>query len=334
VPESTLIGLAAVLAGGVLQGAFMAPMKWTKNWAWENTWLVFASTAYLICPWLLILTTIPQAFDVYRQSSAGSLVTVMLFGLGWGLGAVTFGLGVDAVGLALGFAIILGVAGSAGALVPLWLLPSSISAGKLGLTLISLFVMLAGVAVCSFAGKWKEGKSLPGGVSYGRGVAICVVSGLLSACGNLGFAYGQPIIDRAQAAGVPAYLASNVVWALLTAVLFLCNAGYATLLLIRNRTASRFARNGRYFLFGGLMGVLWMGGFLFYGAGARRLGELGPSLGWAILMSAMVLTANLLGAATGEWKGAPPAASRRLVCGVGLLILAIALLGYANHSVG
>src|SRR5437868_15375825 len=107
----------------------MLPMKWTRHWAWENSWLVFASTAYLLCPWLLILTTIPQAFEVYRHSSAGSLITVMLFGLGWGLGAVTFGLGVDAVGLALGFAIILGVAGSTGALLPLWPLSSPISAG-------------------------------------------------------------------------------------------------------------------------------------------------------------------------------------------------------------
>jgi hypothetical protein len=26
-------------------------MKWARNWEWENTWLVFASTAYLLCPW-------------------------------------------------------------------------------------------------------------------------------------------------------------------------------------------------------------------------------------------------------------------------------------------
>ena len=333
-PESTLAGLAAVIAGGVLQGAFMLPMKWTRHWAWENSWLVFATTAYLLCPWLLILTTIPQAFEVYRSSSAGSLITVMLFGLGWGLGAVTFGLGVDAVGLALGFAIILGVAGAAGALVPLWLLNSPISAGKLWLTVGSLLLMLGGVAVCSFAGKWKEEKSLPRGITYGTGVLICVVSGLLSACGNLGFAFGQPIIDRAQAAGVPSYLASNVVWALLTAELFVCNAGYSTVLLIRNRTAVKFGSHGRYLLFGALMGVLWIGGFLFYGAGARKLGDLGPSLGWAILMSVMVLTANLLGIATGEWRGAPSAALRRLGAGVGLLVLAIALLGYANRTSG
>jgi len=334
-PEADLTGLVAVVAGGILQGAFMLPMKWTRNWAWENTWLVFASTAYLLCPWLLILTTIPQAFAIYRSSSIASLSTVMLCGAGWGLGAVTFGVGVDAVGLALGFAIILGIAASAGALLPLWLFPAALPAEKLRFTVVSLLLMLAGVAVCSLAGKWREAKApLRAGMSYGRGVLICAVSGLLSACGNLGFVFGQPIIDRAQAAGVPSYLASNVVWALLTAALFVCNAGYATILLIRNRTAAKFAASPKYFLFGALMGIMWIASFLLYGAGARRLGELGPSLGWAILMSAMVLTANLLGLATGEWEAAPRNARWKLGGGVALLVMAIVLLGYTNALKG
>lgn len=331
----TTTGVAAVVAGGILQGSFMLPMKWTRRWAWENTWLVFASTAYLLCPWILILTTIPQPFEIYRASSAGSLLAVMLFGLGWGLGAVTFGLGVDAVGLALGFAVIVGIAASAGALLPLFLLPNPPSGMKLTLTVISLALMLAGVGVCSLAGRWKE-KSDTAKTSYGRGMVICAISGLLSACGNLGFAFGQPIIDRAQAAGVPAYLASNVVWALLTLVLFVCNASYATARLIRNGTTAKFVEPGagKYFAFGCLMGVMWMGGFVFYGAGARRLGALGPSLGWAILMSAMVLTANLLGLLTGEWKSAPREPLIRLSGGIALLLLAIVVLGYANGLAG
>lgn len=326
-------GLAAVVFGGVLQGAFMLPMKWTRRWAWENTWLIFASTAYLLCPWLLVLTTIPQAFDIYRESSAAAIIIVLLFGLGWGAGAVTFGLGVDAIGLALGFAIILGIAAAVGALVPLWMLPVSPSAAKLAVTLAALAIMLVGVAVCSLAGKWKD-KPAEGNrrSSYQKGVLICLVSGLLSACGNLGFAFGQPIIDRAQASGVPPYLASNIVWALLTIALFLCNAGYALLLLRRNGTAKQFRLRGtgKYFAFGCLMGVMWMGGYMFYGAGARRLGELGPSLGWVILMSGMVVTANVLGVLTGEWAGAPRWATRKLVWGIALLLAAIVVLGYAN----
>ena len=41
----------------------MAPSKYIRGWAWENYWLVFAATAYLICPWLLAIATVPKLFE-------------------------------------------------------------------------------------------------------------------------------------------------------------------------------------------------------------------------------------------------------------------------------
>ena len=330
-PDSPMMGLLAVLAAGVLQGSFMLPMKWAKLWAWENTWLVFAATAYLLCPWLLVLVTMPQVFQVYGATSTGTLAGTVAFGFGWGAGAVTFGLGVAALGMALGFAVILGTAATAGTLIPLLLLPHAAwPVSRMALTAAALALMLAGVAVCSFAGKWKEAGAPHG--EYSRGVGLCVLSGLLSSCGNLGFVFGSEIIDKAQAMGAPARLAPNAVWALLTLALFLCNAGYALMLLRKNRTSALFAKRGtaRYFAFGLLMGAMWMGGFVLYGPGARALGDLGPSLGWAILMSTMVIAANLLGLLTGEWTDAPAAARRKLAAGILLLLLAIVGLGYGN----
>ncbi len=332
-PEVRWTGLLLVLAAGISQGSFMLPMKWTRQWAWENTWLVFACTAYLLCPWLLVLTTIPHIFSIYVAVPGVTLVVVILFGVCWGAGAVTFGLGVAAVGMALGFPVILGLSACAGTLVPLLFSGASLSAPKALLTGMALLVMLAGVAACSVAGRWKEKAPLPSGaVSYRKGLAMCLISGILSACGNIGFVYAAGIIVAAQHAGVPAYLAPNVVWALLTVALFFANAGYAILLLRRKGTAARFRTpgSGRCFLLGGLMGVLWMAGFVFYGAGARQLGSLGSSLGWAIMMSAMVLVANLLGILTGEWADAPRASRRQLRTGILLLTAAIAGLAAAT----
>ena len=58
--HSFITGLAIVLAAGLFQGSFMFPSKWMKGWAWENYWLIFATIAYLISPWLLALATVPQ----------------------------------------------------------------------------------------------------------------------------------------------------------------------------------------------------------------------------------------------------------------------------------
>ena len=74
--DSLGYGLALVLGAGACQGSFMLPTKWIKGWAWENYWLIFSSTAYLVCPWILALATIPRLFDVYSGVSMGSLVSV------------------------------------------------------------------------------------------------------------------------------------------------------------------------------------------------------------------------------------------------------------------
>jgi L-rhamnose-H+ transport protein len=335
--DDLLIGLGIVLLAGLFQGSFMLPSKWMSGWAWENYWLIFAAAAYLVCPWLLALATIPDLLDVYRGASIGSVVWVVVFGLGWGIGAGTFGLGVEAIGLSLGFAVILGVAATSGTLIPLLVQPpANFSATQGVVTAASLVVMLLGVAVCSFAGGWKEekegGASTPRRFSYRLGVVVCILSGLLSSCGNLGFAFGEVIYSRAAGPNVPAHLAPNALWPILTPPLFLCNAGYALYLLRRDRTGRNYrdARSARNIVFAILMGVLWMAGMALYGIGANRLGRLGPSLGWAILMSSMVLVANALGVLSGEWRSAPRRAMRQLAVGLALLLVAITGLGYAN----
>ena len=330
--DSFLAGVAVVLAAGVFQGSFMFPAKWMKGWEWENYWLIFATVAYLISPWALAVATVPRLAEVYAGTSAGTVTAIAAFGVAWGIGALTFGLGVSAVGLALGFAVILGIAASAGAVIPLLVEPPPhITAAQIGLTAAAIVLMLAGVAVCSFAGRWKEKDFVSR--SYLTGILICVASGLLSACGNLGFAFGSHIATRAQQLGAPSEWAGNAVWALLAMPLFLCNAGYSLLLLTRRGTVRcyRSPGSGRRLLFGLLMGTMWMAGMSLYGVGARRMGSLGVSLGWAILMSSMVLVANLLGLLSGEWRGAPPGSRRRLFQGLSLLLIAIAALGYANE---
>jgi L-rhamnose-H+ transport protein len=335
VTHSLIIGLAIVMLAGVFQGSFMLPSKWMRGWSWENYWLIFAFSAYLICPWLLALATIPRLADVYRGAPPATVAWVTAFGFGWGIGAVTFGLGVDAIGLALGFAVILGIAATSGTLIPLIVNPPAGFTREQGaVTALSLAVMLLGVALCSFAGKWKEREEGPSPerLPYRYGLLICVLSGLLSACGNLGFSFGGGIEQRAASLGASPTQAPNALWPLLTPPLLLCNAGYALYLLRRNRSASQYRAPGS--LGNGMrafaMGVIWMAGMSAYGIGASRMGALGKSLGWAILMSSMVLVANLLGILTGEWAGSPPQSRRRLALGIGVLLLAIAGLGYAN----
>ncbi len=159
-----------------------------------------------------------------------------------------------------------------------------------------------------------------------------VISGLLAACGNLGFDAGGKITKEAEGLGISSFNATSIVWAYLCIFMFLANAGCSVILLRRNHSASTFANNaGKYFPFGLLMGALWIAGFFLYGIGAGKLGQLGLSLGWGILMSAVVLIANAWGIGTGEWSGSPAWARRRLAYGLAVLIIAIVGLSFANQ---
>lgn len=150
-------GVLLGIASGVLLGLFALPMKAIARWRWENTWLMYSFWSLLILPWGLALVTVPELANVMGMVPTRSLVWVFLFGMGWGVGCVLFGLGLKLVGLALGTAIVLGLNNALGALLPLSLSHRSESTGASGQVLVAgVAIMLAGVVACSWAGQRKE----------------------------------------------------------------------------------------------------------------------------------------------------------------------------------
>lgn len=340
VTENLTLGLILVLFGGLLQGSFMLPMKYTRTWKWENVWLIFSSTAYLLLPWLIAYVTVPRLGEVLTETSSRTLTQTIALGLGWGVGALTFGLGVDYLGLALGFAVILGLTAAIGTLVPLLVLSPESLAGTQGwMIILGIAIIIVGISVCSWAGNLKENALVGGGRSvtgneprsYALGLLFCILSGILSPFGNLGFAFGSEITEVALAMGTSEHYAANPLWALITLPLFVCNAGFSIYLLSRSGAFSRYSTApAHYYLLAAGMGAMWIGGMATYGSGANRLGEAGASVGWAILMSSMVIFANLWGVVTGEWANAGKKPLRVMSLGVLLLIVAIFVIGLSR----
>jgi L-rhamnose-H+ transport protein len=336
--ENTIIGFMLILAGGFFQGTFMLPMKYTTRWNWENTWLGFALVAYLICPWTVTLLTVPHLRQVLALAGGPFLIRILLWGLAWGVGGLMFGLGVDALGLALGFAIIIGLTAAIGTLIPLLMLAQVKPASVQGVIILSgILVALIGIAVCSYAGKLRETAAAkdpaaaqrPAGRSYALGVLFCLLSGVLSPCGNLAFAFGSAMTTAATKLGAAAQYASNPLWALLCLGLLFCNTAYSVILLRRKHTFGKFLQPGvgKHYLLAVSMGVMWLAGIFLYGMGAIRLGKMGSSIGWALVMSFMVVVANLWGISTGEWSGADRRPLRVMITGLGILVVAMFMVG-------
>ncbi|MGB9606624.1 MAG: L-rhamnose/proton symporter RhaT, partial [Bryobacteraceae bacterium] len=151
------IGLLVVALGAAMQGSFALPQKFIRGWAWEKMWLVYSITAMVALPWLLIAAAIPEAWWAYPAVPGGVLARTALFGAGWGIGSVLFGLGIARVGMALAFAIIISLTAAVGSIVPLAILHPDQLATRRGLLLFAgLAIVIAGVALCSRAGAMKE----------------------------------------------------------------------------------------------------------------------------------------------------------------------------------
>ena len=102
---STIFGVLASVVSGVLNGSFAVPMKKTLKWEWENTWLIYALTAMIFYPLVMTLLFVPNLIGIYQQTPSNVLWQTFLFGMGWGIGSVMFGLGLHLVGLSLGYTI-------------------------------------------------------------------------------------------------------------------------------------------------------------------------------------------------------------------------------------
>src|SRR5689334_22069376 len=93
-----LFGFFLVLLAAILQGTFIAPMTMVDGWSWEHTWATFSLLGMFVLNWIIILLLVPRIFAVYAISPTKDLMVLGLFGLGWGLGAVLFGVGMDKLG--------------------------------------------------------------------------------------------------------------------------------------------------------------------------------------------------------------------------------------------
>jgi L-rhamnose-H+ transport protein len=105
-------------------------------------------------------------------------------------------------------------------------------------------------------------------------------------------------------------------------------------LLNKNHTWGVFRKGNSsgYWLLGILMGLLWFGGTVLYGMGAASLGALGGIVGWPIFMTIDIIGALFWGAVSGEWRGASRRALVYNWTGVGILLVAIAVISAGNTT--
>jgi L-rhamnose-H+ transport protein len=357
-----ILGVIFHFIGGFASGSFYIPYKKVRGWAWESYWIIGGLFSWLIVPPLAAWLTIPDFTAIIRNTGFSTLSMSYIFGVLWGIGGLTYGLGVRYLGVSLGSSIILGLCMVFGALIPSVYYDLAPQEGKdtfrillgsaWGLTVLAgLFLCIVGIIICGKAGVMKE-KQLSSAVStdphgasgnteykFGLGMFVAIISGVLSACFNFGLEAGKPMAQvandlwKASHPGEGEFLFQNnvtyvvVLWGGLTTNFIWC-----MILNARNKTFGDYANKRtpllRNYLFAALAGTTWFLQFFFYGMGESKLGN-GPS-SWILHMAFIILVANMWGLVLKEWKGVSRKTTQTIIIGIITIILSVLLVGYGN----
>jgi L-rhamnose-H+ transport protein len=332
-----LTALLLVLLAGLLQGTFILPMTLVRKWSWEHTWATFSFFGMFLFNWIITLLLVPRIFAVYNASPSRDLVILGLFGMGWGVGAVLFGLGMDRLGMALGYPIIMGLIASLGALIPLLVFfPQTLFTTKGLVLLAGTLLVIFGIVLCSMAGSRKStspDKAISAkDKSFKAGLAIAIFAGVLSCLPNIGVAFAGSVTAAAEGQGLSKASAGNSVWALLFTLGCVVNVAYCLYLMVARKTIGQYwnTETPRNLGLSALMAIMWIGSFYLYGAGAAKLGHWGIVVGWPLFISLSIVMGNIWGLWRGEWRDAPVFARRSLNRGLVVLIVAVITVALSN----
>ena len=338
-----LFPLVLVIFASVFQGTFGLGMKYFKPLPWEAWWLVHATVAMIIIPCTWAFIVVPDLCSTILSASSRTILTAALFGFLWGIGGIMFGFSVRYVGVSLTYGIVMGLAALMGALVPLLQVENASQLPSFPYVVAGLLIMPFGVAIVAYAGIQRDkvhaasGQEVSGmqqGKAFQAGLVIAVVCGLLSSFINIGFANAQPIAKLAEEAGALTRNSSLAAWVVVLAGAYLMNLLYVVYNLTKNKTWGSFKTAGAFpaYKWAVIAGLLWFGALGVYGQGSALMGDLGPVIGWPMLLGLSLVVSSFVAVKVGEWKDA----SRQLnimIAGLAVLIVACSVLGYAN-SVG
>lgn len=345
-----ILGIIFHFIGGTAAGSFYMPYNKVKGWHWESFWIIGGLFSWLIVPPLAAWLTIPGFSEIIAAASFDIIKYTILFGVLWGIGGLTYGLGIRYLGMSLGNSVILGFCSAFGALVPSIYYNYVPTPGKTTfndllttswgrIVLSGIVICLIGIYICGKAGMLKE-KELPeeekkksvAEFSLVKGLVVAVFSGIMSACFNFGIEAGKPMAEAAVAEGMNPLFQNNVTFVVLLWGGLATNFIWCTILNIRNKSFHDYTNKKtplfKNYLFSAFAGTIWFFQFFFYGMGESKLGNGASS--WILHMSFIILVANLWGIILKEWKGVSKKTKMTIAIGIATIIFSVILVGYGN----
>jgi len=343
VTPDPFLGVVLHAVGGLAAASFYIPYKRVAKWEWETYWLAGGFFSWILAPWVAALVLVPETLRILAAVPFETLLWTWLFGVLWGIGGLTFGLTMRYLGIALGYAIALGLCAAFGTLVPPLFrgeLLDIVGSSSGRVVLLGVGVCLAGIAVSGKAGFRKE-KEMPDAEKKEtvaefdliKGFAVAVFAGVMSAAMAYGFAAGKPIGELAVQEGV------RPLWQNLPVLVVVLLGGFTTNFVwcmhrilakrklrdyVRRRADGMTVPLAANWILCALAGITWYLQFFFYGMGTSKMGAYDFS-SWTIHMASIIVFSTLWGIALREWKGTSRRTHLWIACGLAALVLSTVL---------
>jgi L-rhamnose-H+ transport protein len=334
-----VLGAILCALGGLGVGTFLLPLKFSKGWKWENSWIVGACFMYGILPIVILLLVSSDPWAIYREAGGKAVLILFLCGLIQGTGALVFTYGTTILGLSLGYALMIGCISVFSLLIPLF--------GKHldrvfeidGMTVLAgLAVLLLGIGFSGKAGVLRDRdltkNQSRAKVNLGLMLAVVLWSGIANSFYYFIHEFGDRVRDAAISHNVPAAFAGLFNNLPFFIGMLVINMAIVLPKMIRDDSLRNYwaaPKLGFEYLLAMFIGLLWfLGQGIAYPVGFIRLGHLGVSVGAALFMGTMIVISNIVGVRTGEWKGVSIITRQMLYRGMLLLVLAMAIISVGN----
>lgn len=342
-----ILGTLIHAVGGVAASTCYVPFQKVKKWSWDSYWIVQASFAWFIFPFLVGFLTVPNLLGVFSEASTEVLVNATLLGAAYGFGGMCFGFAIRHIGYSLTYTISIGISAILGTIVPLIMhgqLQEKFYGSGGYIIFFGMFVALIGIIICGIAGYKKE-KDLKKSSTNGgepltfnmkKGLTLTIIAGVLSAVFGISLEVGAPVAEIAGNYGAGNF-EGNANLILSTGGAFLTNLVWFTIAGIRTGSLKELVDvkgvgKKNYILnvvMSILSGALWYGQFFFYGIGHVQMGTY-KFASWVLHMSMLIFFSYVVGIVLKEWKQVTKSTYYTLVLALIVLVGSFIIMAYGS----
>ena len=345
--DTILFGIILVVLAGLIMGTSPWPLKLMRRFHYEHFAFISMLVALVILPWTITLIFCPHPFAALSEVPGVVLLKANLFALAWGIAQVLALLCFVRIGVSLTYGILCSIGVAVGVITPMIFKASGVFKGapdllsKPGLIVLGgTVVMLAGVVFASFAGAGREKSTRAPKASdaaaknagrasggFAVGLLMVVMAGVLSVGWGFAFTYSQDsIIQAMKSHGAADFPANIAVWAIALLGAALPNVLYPAILMTRNKSWHVLFDHPGEIGLSIIYGIFFFAPSALLGKGMLLLGPLGASVGWGLVQGTLILGAQILGFATGEWQGVSGKPRTQVYVAIIFLVIGITII--------